>query len=416
VYGLRATGQTLIFDGFRRVYFEGRDEGPDEDEEARLPELTAEQLLRMLEVLPEQHFTQPPPRFSEATLVKTLEELGIGRPSTYASIISTIQDRGYVRLEDKRFYPEDVGEVVTDLLVEFFPDVVDTAFTAKMEEELDDIAEGKLAWVQVLDEFYGPFERSIEKSDTEIQRFEEELDELCPRCPEEGREPGHLVVKLGKYGKFIGCNKYPECRYIRNIDGSERPEPELLDERCPECGRQLQRRSGRYGPFIGCSGYPDCKYIKREPPKSTGVTCPQCKQGELVEKRTRFGMFYGCSRYPECDLAVNNPPIPDHPCPECGSLLLQRPKKGPRCWNCGAETDENFVVTKSGDPEREAAARAAKAAARAERAAARAAKAKPKAKSTAKKKPAKRTTAKKRTVTKKEPEPAAAAPASAERS
>src|SRR4029079_8893299 len=181
-YGLRATGQTMIFDGFIRVYTEGRDDDADEDAENRLPELTPEQLLRLLEVLPEQHFTQPLRRFTEAALVKTLEELGIGRPSTYASISSTIQDRGYVRLEDKRFYPEDVGEVVTDLLVEFFPDVVDTAFTAKMEEELDDIAEGKLGWVQVLDEFYGPFERTIEKSDAEIQRFEESLDQLCPRC------------------------------------------------------------------------------------------------------------------------------------------------------------------------------------------------------------------------------------------
>jgi DNA topoisomerase-1 len=376
VYGLRASGQTLLFDGFRRVYFEGRDEGPDEDEEARLPELTADQVLRMLEVLPEQHFTQPPPRYTEASLVKALEELGIGRPSTYASIISTIQERGYVRLEEKRFHPEDVAEVVTDLLVEFFPDVVDVGFTAKMEDELDDIAEGKIGWVQVLDEFYGPFERSVEKSDTEIQRFEEPLDELCPRCPEEGREPGHLVVKLGKYGKFVGCNNFPECRYIRNLDGSERPEPELLDETCPECGRQLQRRHGRYGPFVGCSGYPECRYIKREPPKGTGVTCPQCGLGEIVEKRTRFGAFYGCDRYPECDMAANHPPDPDHPCPECGSLLLRRPKSL-RCWNCGAEFDLEMKVRRHGDVEAEAAARAAKAAARAERAAARAAARKP---------------------------------------
>jgi DNA topoisomerase I len=402
-YGLRATGQTLIFDGFRRVYFEGRDDAPDEDAENMLPELTAEQLLRMLELLPEQHFTQPPPRFSEASLVKTLEELGIGRPSTYASIISTIQDRGYARLEDRRFYPEDVGEVVTDLLVEFFPDIVDTAFTARFEEELDDIAEGKLGWIQVLDEFYGPFERMIEKSTDEIQRFEERLDEKCPKCPTEGREPGNLVIKLGKYGKFIGCDNFPECSYIRNMDGSERPEPELIDELCPECGRQLQKRTGRYGPFVGCSGYPDCKFIKRDPPTSTGVTCPECKQGELVEKRTRFGMFYGCERYPDCTMTANNPPIPDHPCPECGSLLLQRPTKGPRCWNCGAETDENFVVTKSGDPEAEAAVRAAKAEARAARAAAKAAKTKKptaKKKTTAKKKaPAKKKTA----TTKKAP-------------
>ncbi len=395
-YALRATGQTLVFDGFIRVYKEGRDEGPDEDAETTLPELTAEQLLRMLDVLPEQHFTQPPPRFTEATLVKTLEELGIGRPSTYASIISTIQDRGYVRLEDKRFHPEDVGVVVTDKLIEHFPDVVDVNFTAHMEEELDDIAEGEIGWTQVLHEFNGPFERALEKAEDSFERFEEELDELCPLCPQEGREPGRLQVKLGRYGKFIGCPNYPDCRYIRNMDGTERPEPELLEERCPECGRQLQRRVGRFGPFVGCSGYPECRYIKKDPPKNLDITCPQCGQGQIVEKRTRFGVFYGCDRYPECDFAVNNPPIKDHPCPECGSLLLQRPKSL-RCWNCGAELDLDFNVTKSGDVEGEAAARAAKSAAREARAATKK-KATVRKKTTAKKKS---TVRKKTTATKK---------------
>jgi DNA topoisomerase-1 len=370
IYGLRATGQTMTFDGFIKVYREGRDEGPDPDAESMLPELSADQALRMLEVLPEQHFTQPPPRYTEASLVKHLEELGIGRPSTYASIISTVQDRGYVRLEDKRFRPEDVGEVVTDKLIEHFPNVVDVNFTAHLEEELDDIAEGQIGWTQVLHEFNGPFERALEKAEHAFERYEEQLDEDCPLCPQEGREPGKLQVKLGRYGKFIGCDNYPECRYIRNMDGSERPEPENLDETCPECGRQLQRKVGRFGPFIGCSGYPECRYIKREPPKSLGITCPQCKQGEIVEKRTRFGLFYGCDRYPECDFAVNHPPIEDRPCPECGSLLVQRPKSI-RCWNCGAELDLEFNVKKPGDPEAEAAARAAKAAARAKRSSAR---------------------------------------------
>ena len=396
-YGLRATGQTLVFDGFIRIYKEGRDEGPDEDAESMLPELSAEQILRMLEVLPEQHFTQPPPRYSEASLVKTLEELGIGRPSTYASIISTIQDRGYVRLQDKRFYPEDVGVVVTDKLVEHFPDVVDVNFTAHMEEELDEIAEGEIGWTQVLHEFNGPFERALEKAEDSFERYEEELDELCPLCPTEGREAGHLQVKLGRYGKFVGCTNYPECRYIRNMDGSERPEPELLDETCPECGRQLQRRVGRYGPFVGCSGYPECKYIKKDPPRSTGVTCPECGQGELVERRNRFGQpFYSCDRYPECLCAVSNPPLEDTPCPECGSVLLQRPKSI-RCWNCGAELDLDLNVTKHGDPEAEAAARAAKAQAKA----ARAARKKP---SGSKKTAAKRTSAK-RSGAKRTPAP-----------
>jgi len=394
-YGLRATGQTLTFDGFLKLYREGRDDEPDEDAEAALPVLAAEQLLRMLEVLPEQHFTQPPPRYTEASLVKKLEELGIGRPSTYASIISTIQDRGYVRLEDRRFRPEDVGYVVTDKLVEHFPDIVNPDFTAYMEKELDDIAEGQLRKVQMLEEFNGPFERALEKAEDSFERFSEELDELCPLCPQEGREPGRLQVKLGRYGKFIGCPNYPECRYIRNMDGTERAEPELLDETCPDCGRQLQRRVGRYGPFVGCSGYPECRYIKKDPPTSTGVTCPQCHRGELVEKHTRFGTFYGCDRYPECDLAVNNPPEKDRPCPECGSLLLRRPKSL-RCWNCGAELDLDFNVTKSGDVDAEAEARRLKAEARARKAAARK-KPAPKKKTTAKAK----TTARKKNAAKK---------------
>ncbi len=405
-YGLRATGQTLVFDGFLKLYREGRDDEPDDDAENTLPELTAEQLLRMLEVVPEQHFTQPPPRYTEASLVKKMEELGIGRPSTYASIISTIQDRGYVRLEEKRFRPEDVGMVVTDKLIEHFPDIVDVNFTAYMEKELDDIAEGDLHKVQMLHEFNGPFQRALEKAEHAFERYQEELDEPCPLCPREGREPGKLQIKLGRYGKFIGCPNYPECRYIRNMDGSERAEPELIDELCPECGKQLQKRVGRYGPFVGCSGYPACRYIKKEPPKGTGVTCPVCSQGELVEKQTRFGLMYGCDRYPECDGAVNNPPIADHPCPECGGLLLARPKSI-RCWTCGAELDDDYGVTRPGDLEAETASRAAKAEARKARAA---------AKANARKKPAarkKKTAARKKPAARKKAAPAEATAASA---
>ncbi len=372
-YGLRATGQTLRFDGYLRVYREGSDEGPEEEAEARLPELSADQVLRLLEVLPEQHFTQPPPRYTEASLVKTLEELGIGRPSTYAQIISTIQERGYVRLQDKRFYPEDVAEVVIDKLIEHFPEIVNVNFTAKMEEELDLIAEGKAARTEVLRGFWVPFSEALERAEEKFERYVEDLDETCPRCVEEGRTPpGHLQIRLGRYGRFIGCSRWAAedggCRYIRNLNGEERPEPELLDERCPECGRPLARKVGRYGPFVGCSGYPECRYVKKEAPKGTGVTCPQCGRGEIVERRTRFGPMYGCDRYPECDFAVGNPPAPEPPCPECGSLLLRRPKSY-RCWGCGAELDLDLTVTKSGDPEAEAAARAAKAAARAARAA-----------------------------------------------
>jgi DNA topoisomerase-1 len=244
--------------------------------------------------------------------------------------------------------------------------------------------------VHVLGDFYGPFKEALDQADEKWERFVVETGESCPRCETEGRvPPGRLQQRLGRFGFFIGCSRFAEedggCKYIRNLDGSERPEPELLDERCPDCGRQLQQRFGRYGPFVGCSGYPECTYIKRDPPKEVGVGCPQCGQGQIVEKRTRFGLFYGCDRYPECDFGVNNPPEKDHPCPECGSLLIRRPMSL-RCWNCGAELDLDLQVTKSGDPEAEAEARRAKAEARAARAAARG----------AKKKPAKRTTTKKK--------------------
>jgi DNA topoisomerase-1 len=356
-YLLRATGQTLKFDGFRRVYFEGRDDAAsDEDAEGILPALTAEQVLRLLEVLPEQHFTQPPPRFSEASLVKALEELGIGRPSTYASIISVLLDRQYVRLEDRRFYPEDVGEVVIDLLVEHFPDVVDVTFTAKMEDELDDIAEGKMRWTQVLDEFYGPFERLLEKKEDEIERPQEELDELCPLCPEEGREPAKLVIKLGRNGKFIACPNYPECKYTRNIGehAGARAEPQETGEMCPECGKPLVNKRGRFGPFVGCSGYPDCKYIKKDPPKGTGVTCPKCGQGELVQKRTRRGkVFYSCNRYPDCDMAVWSMPLPD-PCPNCGGLLTAQARDKAKCVACGSIVQDGVLVKVGSIPDADA--------------------------------------------------------------
>jgi DNA topoisomerase I len=342
VYVLRATGQTVKFDGFRRVYFETADDAPDRDAESILPDLTEEQLLRLLELLPEQHFTQPPPRFTEASLVKELEKRGIGRPSTYAPTISNLLDRDYIRIEDRRLFPEDVAFVVIDLLVEHFTEIVDYDFTARMEEELDDIAEGKMRWVQVLDEFYGPFERLLEKKEEEIERPKEELDEECPKCIEEHREPpGRLVIKLGKAGRFVACDRWPDCDYSRDLSGRQRPEPELLEERCPECGKQLVKRVGRYGPFIGCSGYPDCKYIKREEQK-TGVLCPKCKedgrepQGELVVKRARRrrgSVFYGCNRYPECDFTVGQKPLPE-PCPNCGGLLVQGPK-GVKCATNG---------------------------------------------------------------------------------
>ena len=352
-YLLRATGQTVKFDGFRAVYFESADDVPDRDAEARLPALQEAEALRLLEVVPEQHFTQPPPRYTESSLVKELESRGIGRPSTYAPTISNLEDRKYVYVEQRRLFPEDVAFVVIDLLVEHFPEIVDYDFTARMEEELDDVAEGKLRWVQVLDEFYGPFERLLEKKEDEIERPKEELDETCPKCAEEGRKPpGQLVIKLGKAGRFVACDRWPECDYSRDVDGKERPEPEPIGETCPQCkeeGRDppgdLVKRYGRYGPFVGCSRYPECKYVKREEQK-TGVTCPKCKEegreppGDLVVKRARRrrgSVFYGCSRYPECDFTVNQRPLLE-PCPKCGGLLTEGPK-GIKCVNGDYEAE-----------------------------------------------------------------------------
>jgi DNA topoisomerase-1 len=344
-YLLRATGQTVKFDGFRRVYWESADDAPDQDEESRLPELTEEQVLRLLGILPEQHFTQPPPRYTEASLVKELERLGIGRPSTYAPTISNLLDRKYVRLEERRLFPEDVAFVVIDLLVDHFTEIVDYSFTARMEEELDEIAEGKMGWIQVLDEFYGPFERLLEKKDEEIDRQEitaEPIGETCPKCKE-----GQLVNKLGRFGRFISCDRYPDCDYSRNLDGGERPEPELIGETCPQCAEEgrdpvgnLVKKMGRYGMFVGCDRYPDCKYVKKEEEK-TGVACPQCKEGELIVKRTRRrrgGVFYGCNRYPECDFTVGHRPLPE-PCPKCGGLLVDAPK-GIKCSECGYQAGE----------------------------------------------------------------------------
>jgi DNA topoisomerase I len=340
-YLLRATGQTVKFDGFRRVYSEGRDDEPDEDAESILPDLEEGLALTALEIIPEQHFTQPPPRYTEASLVKELEKMGIGRPSTYASILANIVDRDYVRLEDRRFFAEDVGKVVIErVLVPHFPNIVDYEFTARMEEELDEIAEGEMRWTQVLDEFYGPFERQLEKSEHEIERSEVTSDPIGETCPKCGK--GELVKKLGRAGSFISCNRYPECDYSRDLDGEERPMDEVSDEKCPECGAPMVHKRSRFGPFLGCSRYPECKG-KRSIDRSTGVTCPECGEGELVVKRTRKGRtFYGCNRYPECDFAVWQRPVPE-PCPRCRSLMVAT-QRGTKCTEC------DYVSTEGGGP------------------------------------------------------------------
>jgi DNA topoisomerase I len=335
----RATGSVLRFDGFVRVYLEGRDDDVEE-EAGTLPELAVGQVLRLVELTPEQHFTEPPPRYTEATLVKALEEHGIGRPSTYSPTISTLQERKYVRLDRKRFHPEDVGIVVTDLLADVFPKVIDLGFTAEMEEDLDRIASGAKAWEPIVKTFFQEVEGTIAERQEKVSRPEEATDETCPEC---GQETGaKLVRKWGRYGWFLSCSRYPDCKYRRNANQSaeqaaERAEPELTDVPCPKCGKPMVKRSGRFGPFLGCSDYPKCRGIKNLGEQSFG-TCPKCGQGEVVYKRTKRGKtFYSCNRYPDCDFALWQAPL-SQPCPSCGGLLV--PDRDPAtatCAKCGTQ-------------------------------------------------------------------------------
>ena len=298
----RATGQILKFDGFMRVYLERGDDEPEEAE-GLLPELAEGQVLTLQELTAEQHFTQPPPRFTEATLVREMERLGIGRPSTYAPTVQVLVNREYVRTESRRLFPTPRGEVVTELLETHFPEIVGADFTARMEEELDEIAEGRKELDPVVRTFFSSFTSHIDEQRDKISRPERPTDKTCPTC---GKP---VVQKFGKHGLwFLSCSDWPECKWSQQLDesGEPLPEPEGTGEPCPKCGSELQQRSGRFGPFVGCSNYPECKYIKREPPKETGESCPNCGSG-LVEKRGRFGPFVGCSNYPECKYIKKTP-------------------------------------------------------------------------------------------------------------
>jgi DNA topoisomerase-1 len=326
----RATGQVLKFDGFIRVYTEGRDEGQrgdeEEGDEGQLPALAEGEVLRLHELVPEQHFTQPPPRFSQATLIKELEENGIGRPSTYATIMSTILDKEYVvEDEQRRVKPTELGFLVTDLLVESFPDVLNVEFTAGMEDELDLIEEGKEAWVQAMRRFWGPFAKDLERAEVEmrdVKREERPTGLTCEKCSSE------MVIKWGRRGEFLACRAYPECKntmnFTRDDDGTIRPAAaEVTDEQCEKCGRPMQVRFGRFGKFLGCSGYPECKNVQPlHKPVPTGVACTQCGTGELMERRSRRGkLFYSCNRYPECRFVVWDRPLAE-PCPRCAAPFV----------------------------------------------------------------------------------------------
>lgn len=321
-YTFRATGSVLKFPGFLAVYNVSLDEGEeDEDSERRLPALSEGEALDLAQLLPVQHFTEPPPRYTEASLVKELERLGIGRPSTYAPTISTIIEREYVSIADKKLLPTALGRVVTDLLVEHFASIVDYSFTSAMEQQLDDIAEGSKRWVPVLRDFYTPFEQTLAQAQQNMRNVkrEEILTELsCPKC-----EQGQLAIKFGRNGEFLACNRYPECDFTSNFqrDGEgqihleAQATAELSDVMCNLCGKPMVMKKSRFGPFLGCSGYPECANTRRlgrdgKPvplPEPTGIACPKCGQGELLARRGKFGRpFYGCNRYPKCDFIIND--------------------------------------------------------------------------------------------------------------
>jgi DNA topoisomerase-1 len=361
--GLRASGQVMRFPGYLEVYAEAQEDAAPSDEEGSgsLPDIKEGETLKLISTKPEQHFTQPPPRYSEATLVRELEEKGIGRPSTYAAILSTIQDRGYVEKKEGRLWPTELGVVVNGLLIKSFPNIVSTDFTAQMEEQLDQVEEGAVDWVKLLRDFYDPFQRDVATAKVEmrdLKREEEATDEVCEKC---GKP---MVIKWGRNGYFLACSGYPECRntkeYTRNADGTltvhatTRPS----DQTCPNCQSPMVIRRGRFGEFLACSRYPECKTTS---PVSLGVNCPRpdCG-GYLTEKRSRKGkIFFGCSNYAKtkCDFVSWDRPVPK-PCPQCGAaFVVQKVSRAGvrlRCFaeGCGwaAEPDEDSSASR-GDGE-----------------------------------------------------------------
>jgi DNA topoisomerase-1 len=405
-YTLRASGEVLKFPGFLAVF---RDVASDDDDEENpqndkaLPPLNEGDVLRLLNLDTKQNFTQPPPRYTEATLVKALEENGIGRPSTYGQILTTIQARDYTYKHDGKFHPTQLGMLVARLLKQSFGDIIDETYTARLEEELDEIEDGKLEWKDALREFNVKFTKDLVRAKTEmveVKRAGVETDEKCENCG------APMVIKFGRFGEFLACTNYPECKTTREMakgdaaeaeaDGEQivcekcgKPmqlkrsrfgqfyactgypdckntkDPRLLKANiptepqppCENCGKEMVLKSGRYGPFYSCSGYPDCKTIRKlgggksTPPKPTGVKCTKCGEGELVERRSRRGIFYSCSRYPKCDLALNNRPVP-RPCPKCAApyLLEKETKKEGHIEYCNnAECDYRQAIAGTPD-------------------------------------------------------------------
>jgi DNA topoisomerase I len=394
-YMFRATGSVPKFKGFLEVYEEGKDQKDSDDEELknRLPLVTEGEELRLKSIEPEQHFTEPPPRFNEATLVKELESDGVGRPSTYASILSTIQEREYVKKDGGKFVPTELGMVVTDLLLENFKNLFDITYTARMEVELDEIEEGKMDWREAMSEFYERFQKDLEHAErhmTDIKRMEEPTGELCEKCskpmvikwgkfgkfiactgypecsntrelpPDPASTEGLteqdaeeycencgrvMVLKKGRFGQFYACSGYPDCKTTKQIGGTQKKSDVPLDEKCPQCANNLVLKNGRFGEFTACSTYPKCKYVKQ---KTIGVPCPNCSEGEVVERRSKKGKtFFGCNRYPECDFVAWGKPISEK-CPDCGSsyLIEKWLKAGPvaQCPNGECKFKKPLVV------------------------------------------------------------------------
>ena len=322
-YVFRATDQLSTFRGFLQVYDDRVDENGGESEDADpisdIPKNLKEgESLRVSDILPGQHFTKPPARYSESSLVKELESLGIGRPSTYALIVSTVIDRKYVDQRERKLYATELGMQVNKLLAAHFPEIFNVTFTARMEEELDTIASGKEGYLRVMKDFYEPFHHAVEKASSMAgnikKSLQEKTDEVCEVC---GRP---MIIKWGRNGRFMACTGYPECKNTKPLASDQEKHQRVVGGKCELCGGDMVVKGGRFGTFLGCSNYPTCKNTK---PISTGIKCPKCSQGELIERKTKKGkrIFYGCSRYPECDFASWDKPV-NQACPFCGNAYI----------------------------------------------------------------------------------------------
>jgi len=325
-YAFRANGQNIVFEGFLALY-------PEKTKENILPKINNGTPVNCDELKPEQHFTEPPGRYSDATLVKALEEFGIGRPSTYAPTISTIESRGYVERDDKKkLFPKEIAYLVNDLLVAHFPHIVDFKFTAEMEENLDAVAEGDKEWQPVIKDFYDPFIKNLKIKDKELDKkklTEEKTDEVCDKCG------APMIIRMGRFGRFMACSGYPKCKNTKPLPGEEAPAElaaEATNEVCEKCGAPMVRKVGRFGPFMSCSAYPKCKNIKSIENK-IGLKCPKCLEGDVIQRKTKRGkIFFGCNKYPKCDFAAWDKPTGDK-CPTCGGPMVQNKKGDVYCGN-----------------------------------------------------------------------------------